>query len=232
MKSMQGMLAGCAMSFSLCAHAQLVSVDNGAAVEDSSGLMFANTVGTDLRWTQTASQGGTQGWIASLNAEDYGGYNDWILATADYGSQSPNTTTNQLAQLFNGDCGNVIGTATSFTNSGKNCSAFTAAVNATNVGLGFGDGNPGNMLFFSSSFPPGQNPPYPPEDFVFTVYDTQYSQVTGWTGDESYDGLTGQGDAIAVREAPELDPSSAATVFVFLLGGLAVLTDSCRQCAR
>ncbi len=44
------------------------------------GLMWANTVGLNVGWNPNGGAGTAQGWVAGLNAEDYGGYNDWTLA--------------------------------------------------------------------------------------------------------------------------------------------------------
>ena len=116
-----------AVSATVCsgnARAQLKSADHGAAVTDTSGLMWANMVGTNLSWSATGGAGSAQAWVAGLNASDYGGFNDWSLATGD-GNVAANTSTNQLGQLFYRDCGNVVGTASVLNNAGKNCTALS-----------------------------------------------------------------------------------------------------------
>ena len=104
-KALQVLLAVAAMVVSLNANAQLKSADHGSAVTDSNGLVGANTVGTSLSWSPTGDSGSAQAWVAGLNASDYGGFNDWTLATGD-GSVAANKTTNQLGELFYTDCGN------------------------------------------------------------------------------------------------------------------------------
>jgi len=89
------------------------------------GLMWANTVGLNLSWSSTGAAGSVQGWVAGLNASDYGGYNDWTLATGN-GSVGANTMTNQLGELFYTDCGNSVGTSTVFNKPGKKCTALSA----------------------------------------------------------------------------------------------------------
>ncbi len=124
-KALQVLLAVAAMMASINAQAQLKSADHGAAVTDSNGLMWANTVGTFLSWSPTSGPGSAQAWIAGLNASDYGGFNDWTLATGD-GSVAANKTTNQLGELFYTDCGNSVGTASVLNKAGKNCTALSA----------------------------------------------------------------------------------------------------------
>src|SRR5258708_28099097 len=68
-----GLLAVAAMGCSLSANAQLTSADNGAAATDTHGLMWANTVGTNLTWSSTGAAGNAQAWVAGLNASDDGG---------------------------------------------------------------------------------------------------------------------------------------------------------------
>ena len=201
-------LAVAAMVASMSAHAQLISADHGAAVTDTNGLMWANIVGTDLSWSSTAATGSAQAWITSLNAVDYGGYNDWTLASGT-GSVGANTLTNQLGELFYTDCGNTSGTSSVLNNTGKNCTAFSALNNAIST----------PSIFFSSS----EYTPLPGQGY-FWVYQTPSSVQEPWNSDTNFNGMVGVGDALAVRRAaPEIDPSSAAGGLALLLGSLAVL---------
>lgn len=203
-------LAAASMATSLSAHAQLTSVDNGAAAIDGSGLMWANTVGTRLSWSSTGDPGSAQAWIASLNAGDYGGYNDWSLASGN-GSLGINTTTDQLGELFYSDCGNSAGQLTVLNNAGRNCTALSALNSAI---------SPSGAIFFSSSL-------YGTTCCnIYTtywwMYQTPNSNQGPWNFDASFNGrLTG--DALAVRKAPEIDPASASSGLTLLLGGLMVL---------
>jgi hypothetical protein len=208
-------MAAAAMVISLSARAQLTSVDNGAAVTDSNGLMWANTVGQLLPWSSTGAAGSAQAWIANLNATDYGGYSDWTLATGD-GSSGANTTTNQLADLFYSDCGNSAGGATMFSNSGKNCTAFSAVNDLISSGK--------SNVFFSSSL-------Y--GTTCCNVYNTYWwalGETSTGSGQYAYNfdtsnttGQVGRGDALAVRMTPEIDPASTASALTLLLGGIAVI---------
>jgi len=215
------LLTAVAISGSLPAYAQLTSVDHGLAVQDSSGLMFANTVGINLSYSQPGNNYGAQAWISSLNAEDYGGYHDWTFITGN--STVPgNTTTNQMGELFYKDCGNVAGSASSFGHAGKNCSSFSALNSTLKV----------PTLYFSSSpYSSLNNPaqPWPSPDFFFSVYFSQNSSQGAWTNDSQYTPptggfpLVGVGDIIAVRAAPEIDASTAASGLALLIGGLTIL---------
>jgi hypothetical protein len=193
------------MAVSMNVHAQLASVDHGLAVEDGSGLMFANTVGTDLGWSSSGTAGSAQAWIAGLNAEHYGGYSDWTLATGD-GSGGANTTTNQLAELFNTDCGGVSGKTTATM---KGCGSFSALVSQMNSSqLG--------IILFSSSL-------YKPVPGMWWSYETPFSTQLGWSNDTQYGFQVGIGDAVAVRKAPEMNAAAAGSALAVLLGGLLVL---------
>jgi hypothetical protein len=205
------------MGSSLAAHAQLTSVDGGLAVTDNNGLMFANTVGFELGWNPSPVYAAytAQGWLAGLNASDYGGYNNWTLASDDGGVA--NTTTNQLGELFYADCGNAIGTPTSMSNAGKNCSAFSAVVNANLAGVG----EPNNTLYVSGTGSCAGNPIQ--ANCAFRIYGTPTSTSQEWTPDTNWSGIVGQGDVIAVRAAPEIDPASAVAGFTLLIGSLIVL---------
>jgi hypothetical protein len=210
-----------ALLFSLSAHAQLSSVDGGLVVEDSNGLMYANTIGTNLSWLPGTGPETTAQWVAGLNAEDYGGYNDWTVATAD-GNDAPNTTTNQLGELFQSDCGNAAGGPISLSNAGKGCTSFTSLVSALQTSPYFGKGD---QLFFSSSNYYGTccN--------IYTTYwwaygiTPAYSFQAGWDYDTAFEGGLERADAIAVRGAPEIDVASAAGALALLIGSLVLFAD-------
>ena len=179
----------------LSAHAQLTSADHGAAATDGNGLMWANTIGTNLSWSSTGGAGTAQAWIANLNATDYGGFNNWTLATGD-GSVQANIMSNQLGELFYKDCGNSLGTSSVLNNSGKSCTALSALNNLIST----------PQILFSSS----QYAPLPGQGY-FWVYQTPKSVQEPWNNDTSFNGAVGVGDAVAVRAAPEIDPSCAAS---------------------
>jgi hypothetical protein len=216
-----GSLAVAAMVPSL-AFAQFTSVDQGADLVDSSGLMWANTVGIDVGWSgypnaQIGSNGGAgsaQGWVASLNAEDYGGYNNWTLAKG-VGTTAPNTTTNQLGELFSSDCGFSAGAPST----GKTCGGFSALNTTLQT----------DMIYLSSSAPHNQRGATEFNgNFNFWMYASFSGSQGLWTDDTQFavSGIgpfVGTGDALAVRETPEIDPASAASGLTLLLGGLAVL---------
>ncbi len=211
-KSILGLLAAVAMVGPFSAHAQLTSVDNGAAAIDGNGLMWANTVGTYLSWSSTGAAGSAQAWIASLNASDYGGYNDWTLATGN-ASAGPNTTTDQLGDLFYSDCGNSVGSSTVLNNSGKNCTALSA-VNSV-IGK-----SPGAVFFSGSLYGTTCCNIY---TTYWWMYETPNSSQGPWNFDTSFANGKLTGDALAVRAVPEIDPASAASGLALLLGGLTVL---------
>jgi hypothetical protein len=211
-----GLIAVAAMGCSLSAHAQLKSVDNGAAAIDDNGLMWANTVGTNLTWSSTGAAGSAQAWVADLNASDYGGHNNWTLATGD-GGFGPNTTTNQLGELFYSDCGNVVNTPSVLNNVGKNCSALSAVNTALNTNI---NGIENGSIFFSSSLY-GTKCCGP--NTAWWVYETPDSSSNIWNSNSNFGFLVGVGDALAVRPAPEIDPTSAGSGLVLLFGSLFVL---------
>jgi hypothetical protein len=224
-----GLLGVAAMVASMSAHAQLKSVDHGAAAIDRNGLMWANTVGIDVSWSgypnpqigPLDAPGSAQAWIAGLNATHYGGYSDWTLPTGD-GSFQSNTTTNQLGELFNTDCGNSPGQFTALNNPGKKCTALSAVNTALRT----------DMIFMASS-PYAGNAPTASAfngNFDFWVYQDFSSSLQLWSDDTVFSPyglgpLTGIGDALAVREvaAPEIDPTSAVSGLALLMGSLAVL---------
>jgi hypothetical protein len=216
-RTIQGLLAVAAMTASLSAHAQLKSVDHGAAAIDENGLMWANTVGINLTWSLSpVYPDSAQAWIAALNASDYDGHNDWMLPTAvEFGVG--NTTTDQLGELFYTDCGNSFGTATSLNIPGKKCTALSAVVNAINTGT---NGMPGDVNFSSgTSLGLARGQGY----WSWVTYSTTSSSEGYWDGDTNNNGIVGRGDTLAVRRAPEIDPASAASGLTLLLGGLAVM---------
>ncbi len=205
------------------AHAQLTAVDGGAAAMDANGLEWANTLGVDVTWATTQPYGGgntAQLWLANLNANRYDGYSDWTLATGDY-TTAANPLTNQLGQLFYGDCGNVAGQRnTSLSNVGKPCGALSALVAEMNNPQKFGAYGP---LIFSGTG-------YRCCDIYQTYWGT-YGTYGSWQGAWNFDASTpyasvGLGDAMAVRkmtEAPEIDPASMTTALTLLVGSLLVL---------
>jgi len=192
-----GLLILAALLCSTVAAAQLKPTDHGAAVIDGNGLMWANTVGTDLGWDPAGGSGTAQAWIANLNATDYGGFNDWMLPTGDF-NVAPNTTTNQLGELFYTDCGNSVGQQSALTIPGSNCRKLSSLRSVMQAGLGFGGlGLPGDILISSSTFLgedfPGCN--------AWAVFDTASSSERPWTCDTSYNGIVGEADVLAVRFA-------------------------------
>lgn len=213
----RGLLAVAAMGCSLTANAQLRSVDNGAAATDANGLMWANTVGTNLTWSPGGAAGSAQAWVAGLNASDYGGYNNWTLATGN-GSFGPNTTTNQLGELFYTDCGNVVDTPSVLNHAGRNCSALSAVNTALNTNI---NGVENGSIFFSSSL--FGTTCCSMSNTSWWVYETPDSSANVWNASSNFGFLVGVGDALAVRAAPEIDPTSAGSGLVLLVGSLLVL---------
>jgi len=210
-----GLMTAALLAMSLSARAQLTAVDNGLALEDSAGIMFANTVtgcGAGCSGSLGGPNGGGAAWVATLNAENYGGYNDWSLATGN-ATVAPNNTTNQLGELFGVDCAAF-----------SSCLPFTAMI--SNL-LPFADG--GIITFGSSSVAP-----YVPGCTGMGCGSTYYiySLVTNPTLGKSGGGILAfdtqpfYEQVLAVRDvaaAPEINPASAATGLTMLLGGLAVL---------
>jgi hypothetical protein len=213
-RTIPGFLAVAAMVASLSARAQLTSTDHGAAATDGNGLMWANTVGTNLTWSSTGAAGSAQAWVTGLNASDYGGYNNWTLATGN-GSAGANTMTNQLGELFYTDCGNSLGTPSVLNRAGKNCTALSNVNSAiTNSPIG--------SIFFSGSLY-GTTCCNIYQTFWW-VYQTPASRQQPWNFDSNFNFQVGTGDALAVRmAAPEIDPASAVGGLTLLLGALAVL---------
>jgi hypothetical protein len=207
---------------SISAHAQFTS----SVITDSSGLMWANTLGTHLGESVDGSPqpDSAQAWVASLNAENYGGYSDWTLPTADiFSSPVGNSTTNQLGQLFFNDCSNTGGPVI-------NCGPFTAvqaAIDATHTSP-----NPFIEILSSTIFP---SPPLlsgiPDPIFSFGMYLMDRNEETIATTDTSFGGFTGEGDEVAVRHvtpanAPEIDPRSLGSALTLLMGCVMVMRGS------
>jgi hypothetical protein len=194
-----GMLAVAAMVASVSAHAQLTSVDGGAAFEDGNGLEFASTVlqlgaGAGLG---TASE---QTWVSSLDAENYGGYNNWTLM---------NVT--QAALLFTNDCQ-------------KNGCASFAGLQSTLQSWGVAQ----FFLSTPTGAPPvgcDDGPAICGSAQGWYYWQIQGSTAGGSLNQGIFDTPTITADAIAVRgvNAPELNPASAASGLTLLLGGLAVM---------
>ena len=210
-----GLMAVGAMMVSLSAHAQLTSTDNGAAATDANGLMWANTVGVNLGWSTSGVYTDTaQAWVAGLNTSNYGGYNNWMLATGD-GSVGANAMSNQLAELFYTDCGNSLGQTTALNNSGRNCTALSALTSVISTPTIFFSGSASILNGGSDTF--------------FWMYQTPASNQGLWTNDTVFSGgglpLVGLGDALAVRavSAPEIDPTTAFSGLTLLLGTLVVM---------
>jgi hypothetical protein len=206
----------------LSAYAQLTTVDGGLAVEDSSGLMFSTAIGSNLTWLPGTGTTTISSWVAGLNAEDYGGYSDWTVATG-VGTAAPNTTTNQLGELFQTDCGNVSGGA-------LQCASFSSL--NTIFQNGDGNHNHGYALFYSSSLSSATCCDISTTSWwAYTVTPTSSGQ-TPWNYDTSFVGRLGRADAIAVRQvhpAPEIDPSLFATASIMLMGSLMIVIDRRRQ---
>jgi hypothetical protein len=88
--------------------------------------------------------------VASLNISNYGGFNDWTLATGDIDDVA-NAATNQLAEFFDVGCGNSPGGMTSFSLPGHDCTALGSVINATLLGTGFNGRTPTLAQFYSST---------------------------------------------------------------------------------
>lgn len=210
-----GLMAVGAMVASVSAHAQLTSTGNGAAATDANGLMWANTVGINLGWSASGVYTDTaQAWVAGLNTSNYGGYNDWMLATGD-GSVGANAMSNQLGELFYTDCGNSLGQTTALNKSGRNCTALSALTSVMSTPTIFFSGSASILNGGSDTF--------------FWMYQTPASNQGLWTNDTVFSGgglpLVGLGDALAVRavSAPEIDPTTAFSGLTLLLGTLVVM---------
>ncbi|MBS0580652.1 MAG: PEP-CTERM sorting domain-containing protein [Proteobacteria bacterium] len=109
------------------ANAQLTTVTHdGVTLVDDSSLNVTWIADASLSgpvtWSSSAAPGSAQAFVASLNASDYGGYNDWTLPTGDgvyttnpiaFGGVvqqgwglSTDPTKNQLGWLFFNELGN------------------------------------------------------------------------------------------------------------------------------
>jgi len=195
-----GLLTVFALLCTTVSQAQLKPVDHGAAAIDSNGLMWANTVGIELAWDPNGGPGTAQAWIANLNATDYGGFNDWTLPTGDF-NVGPNTTTNQLGELFYTDCGNVLGQQSLLTQPGSNCRALSALRPVMQAGMACcGAQFPGDILISSGTFL-GTSPPPVTSCNAWAVYDSSNSSQGYWDCDTVYNGLDGVADVLAVRLA-------------------------------
>jgi hypothetical protein len=203
------------------AHAQFAS----SVVTDNNGLMWANTVGANVSWGPTSSSpspDSAQAWIAGLNSSNYGGFDDWSLATGD-GNVAPNTTTNQLGELFYADCGNSVGSFTSLNNPGKNCAALSSVQGVINTAADASFGGPFD-LFLSAS--PNHSLDEPFGILGFWGYAIDTSAQVSLTNDTVFHGSVGRGDALAVRnviQTPEIDPASVSSALTLVFGGIAVV---------
>ena len=104
------------------ANAALISVDGGLMVNDTAlNVTWANTVGANLLWNPAGGPGTVQAWLATLNAENWGGYTDWTLPTGD-GSYGPfllsSGAANQLGYLLDAELGNFCCTHSTLNASG------------------------------------------------------------------------------------------------------------------
>lgn len=121
-RALKGLLAATAIASSMTAHAALTSVkgsDGNLMVSDSTlNVTWADVASpNNLTWDSSGGPGSAQAWVASLNAANYGGYNNWTLPTGDgdYTNEScgsdcgPSTsaTDNQLDYLFVNELGNT-----------------------------------------------------------------------------------------------------------------------------
>jgi hypothetical protein len=84
------------LSGPMAANAALTSVtgsDGNLTVNDTTlGVAWADVASPpNLIWSATGATGSAQAWVASLNTEYYGSYNNWKLATGD-GSYTTNST--------------------------------------------------------------------------------------------------------------------------------------------
>jgi hypothetical protein len=106
----------------VAANAQLtaVTVDGDQMVSDATlDVTWADVASPLVSWSASGAPGSAQAWVASLNTEDYGGYDNWMLATGDptytTGScgtgcgASTSATANQLDYLFINELGNTPG---------------------------------------------------------------------------------------------------------------------------
>jgi hypothetical protein len=205
---------------SITAHAQFVS----SVVTDSDGLMWANTVGIGRFWDPSSSPGSAQAWVAGLNSSDYGGFDDWALATGD-GNVTPNTMTNQLGELFYTDCGNSVGSFTSLSSPGKNCSALTTVQAVIDTAANASFGGPFD-LFLSATPDHSLDELLGGGQLGFWGYTIDTSTQRSLTNDTVFHGSVDQGDALAVRavtQAPEIDPTSLASALTLLAGCVAVM---------
>ncbi len=106
-KTLIGLVAVTVMMSSMSAHAALT------AVTQDGNLMVSDST-LNVTWADTSSgrisYSAAQAWVAGLNTEDYGGYNNWTLATGD-------GTYTQLG----GNCA-----ALGFTSNGQGCGSSTS----------------------------------------------------------------------------------------------------------
>src|SRR5258708_18655251 len=87
-----GLLAVAAMGCSLSANAQLTSADNGAAATDTHGLMWANTVGTNLTWSSTGAAGSAQARGGGPKVNDYVGRQRPVVCEGELAAFASTTT--------------------------------------------------------------------------------------------------------------------------------------------
>jgi len=181
-----------ALLFSISAHAQLTTVDGGAAVEDSTGLMFANDVLS--AGGMSVAQPVGQAYAAGLDAENYGGYNDWTLITVP-----------QAAQLFQIDCLN------------NGCAAFTTLTAVSTFDWVFPTSTPTPLL----DCPPDIVKQQGACPAGYWLYEPGPSLTGGSAFQPIFDSTYSE-TFIAVREAPELNAGTAAAGLTLLLGAIAI----------
>jgi hypothetical protein len=78
------------------------------------------------------------------------------------------------------------------------------------------------VLVMSATAYPALNDPLQPQ-YGFWAYELDNSTQRGSATDIVVDGVVGLGDTLAVRAAPEIDPTSAGSGLALLFGILAIL---------
>jgi hypothetical protein len=223
--SISALVGAAAALLAMNAHAGLVSAEGGEVVSDSTlNVTWANVVATGVDWSSSSAPGSAQAWIASLNAADYAGFNNWQLATGD-GTQttsgtgsgaSTSTTANQLAYLFINELGNSSPNQTKLGTAG-------AAFNTTNTGTlpgGYSYSTLANALSNSGDIWSG------------TTESTGVAWVFSSGGSLEDGGLEGDDfDALAVRagQVSAVPLPAAAWLMMSGLGALALLGRRRRQ---
>jgi hypothetical protein len=98
--------------------------------------------GPNLNYWGVTYAGSAQEWIASLNSSNYGGHNDWRLATGNGTSNCVPGTANELGCLFLNELGpnsNQAASLTPFTNLSSNHSYWSdSTCNPSGCAWGYG----------------------------------------------------------------------------------------------